>query len=882
MRETVKIHPRVQRALDRIGVPEEEKFTPDPFQIEALERLEEGDVVVSAPTGSGKTWIATSAITTMLGKSRKVWYATPLKALSNILYSDFGQLYGPERVGILTGDRKENSGAPVIVGTTEILRNQLYDSMHRGEDLEVDLVVLDEAHFLGDEDRGMVWEEVMIYLPPRIRMLLLSATIENGDEIAAWLENIRSVPCSVVSSFQRPVPLFPIFLLPHGEVVPLKDRRALFPAVRRFEEQDRKQKRRFRREAVPYGRIIAQLREMDLLPAVFFLKSRSDCNKALFTCRSYSGIGRGGLEDLESAIEEQLEAYPFLKDHPQLRYIRSCRVAAHHAGQLPYWKLLVERLMKGGHLEAIFSTSTVAAGVNFPARTVVILQSDRFNGREFEDLTASELHQMLGRAGRRGMDHIGFAVVVPGPFMDASLISKLLDSPPDPVLSRMRVSFSMVLNLLLSHTPEDIKDLFERSFAIYQGTPEVSGMERSLTKVKGRLEDRLDTTRCGSMDSLLDAILRKREIDRSLQSLENQLERDRSLFSGLSHIKRGRLFIHSSSKVYCALEDADPDERKVRAAPLKRGLRIKRGQVKFRNLHLERIIEILDKRLNIPEDADAEQVAAIIGDAAGRKYRRLRRDAPLDPVFQEALQALEEKRQSLIEESGGLPCADCANTGLCFGKKDPQLARMLEQAVNLSRTVARYKKRLWKDFLRHFDFIVREKYAGEDGVLTEDGIWASQLRLDQPLMVAEGIRKNAFPDHSPEILTGLMALFVAEKSGDIEERPTIRPEERELWTACARMLEAVEPLRLKKEHAGFDTPPMPFWSALTLHRWTQGWPWEQLVEASGLDEGILATLIYRTADHLRQMVGLQKTHPALSRSAEQAVSIILRDPVAPF
>jgi ATP-dependent RNA helicase HelY len=191
---SIRIHRNLRPILDRIRVPRPQPFTPDPFQLEALEALEQADVLVTAPTGAGKTYIAIKAIERTIQRGGKSWYASPLKALSNSKYEEFSGLFGADNVGILTGDRKENLQAPVIVGTTEILRNQLYDTMHRGEDLEEDLVVLDEAHFLGDEDRGVVWEEVFIYLPARVRLLMLSATIRNAQEICSWLEWLRSTP----------------------------------------------------------------------------------------------------------------------------------------------------------------------------------------------------------------------------------------------------------------------------------------------------------------------------------------------------------------------------------------------------------------------------------------------------------------------------------------------------------------------------------------------------------------------------------------------------------------------------------------------------------------------------------------------------------------
>lgn len=232
--------------LSGIGTPKPTPFKPDPFQLEALAALEFEDVLVTAPTGSGKTWIAQEEIRRLLESGKRAWYTTPLKALTNSKYAEFTEEFGADRVGILTGDRKENSNAPLIVGTTEIFRNQLFDALRGGQEVRVDLVVFDEAHYLADEDRGHVWEEAIILTPSRIRMLLLSATIGNAPEFASWIEELRGVRCGVVTRpGTRPVPLRAAFLMPNGRLVPLLTQQGKLNAeIAQLIEQEQKDGRR--------------------------------------------------------------------------------------------------------------------------------------------------------------------------------------------------------------------------------------------------------------------------------------------------------------------------------------------------------------------------------------------------------------------------------------------------------------------------------------------------------------------------------------------------------------------------------------------------------------------------------------------------------------
>lgn len=460
-----EIDPLLKSVLAQIGKPQPAPFVPDDFQKDALQAIEKTDCLVIAPTGSGKTWIAREAILSVLNKGGRTWYASPLKALTNSKWIEFSLHFDYENVGIITGDTKENTEAPIIVGTTEILRNQLYDAMHQGSDLNCDLVVLDEAHFLGDMDRGVVWEEVMTYLPVRVNLLLLSATIGNGEEIARWLTNIRKKRCVVIQEEKRPVPLHPLFLHPSGRLLPFLAGKRLSISVADFLKKD--SGKHFAGKRLPeYGGIIRVLERFNLLPAIFFLKSRAECDVALtakkvLTPLPYSAGFNDSLQDL-------LKRFPALQNHRQLKALQSFGIAAHHGGQLPAWKLFVEEMMNRGHLRVIFATSTIAAGVNFPARTIVLFNSDLFNGHDFQPMSATEFRQMTGRAGRRGQDKIGFMLAIPGRFMDIIHVRKLLFKAPEDILSQLKNDFAMVLNLLMSQTPVDIREIFERSLAAYQ------------------------------------------------------------------------------------------------------------------------------------------------------------------------------------------------------------------------------------------------------------------------------------------------------------------------------------------------------------------------------------------------------------------------------
>jgi superfamily II RNA helicase len=878
---TFRIYKSLRPVLDRIKTPEPVPFVPDPFQIEALREIEASDVLVTAPTGAGKTYIAVEAIDKVFRRGGRSWYASPLKALSNAKYQEFGEIFGPENVGILTGDRKENSHAPVVVGTTEILRNQLYDTMHRGEDVSIDLVVLDEAHYLGDADRGVVWEEVLIYLPPRVRLLLLSATILNGGEISKWLTWMRGSQCEWVAAYERPVPLFPLFLFPGGELAPLGTHRGLLPRIEKIDARSLP-----RSELAEVPKILDVLRHANLLPAIFFLKSRADCDKAVAFCQSAKVTKWQENPQFHETLEDLLEAYPFLRTHQHLSALESCRVGSHHGGQLPNWKLFLEKMMQAGNLDAIFSTSTIAAGVNFPARTVVIFQSDRFNGKDFMPLSATDLLQMTGRAGRRGMDEIGFVLVVPGQHQDPRLINELLKSPPDQIQSQIRVNFSMVLNLLLSHTPEEIRNLFVASFATFQNMSRDTRSINKLDAVRAELERYREQMGCGSLDALPEIRSGFSTAREQFRKMSKSLKR-RPGYGKLDHLGPGRIFFSQRGTPYICVAFPDFEYRNVEAVRLAYPVRTRRGRIRTHRVAFQRVREpsvLLD---TFPDPEEREEWEKLIARAADGEFRPIEipsgrlaeREGGEEPaavpddLVSRDLAATNERLQSY-------PCEKCSLFGPCQKETAHPFSSALRRYFHLFAKVDSAQEQLWRSFIKQYRLLQAEGYVDEDGRLTPDGMWSCKLRLDQPLLISEGIRRNVFPQDKPELLAALIAPFVMDrdKQGDVQLASFIW-KYPDLAKPFFQMLKQLQRLRDRLQAEGFETPPLPFWAVVTVYNWAQGLSWEQVREISGMDEGDLAMIILRTADHLRQIEALGETHPQLAATAGRGIRMLLREPV---
>ncbi|KAG9155533.1 hypothetical protein Leryth_009941 [Lithospermum erythrorhizon] len=516
-------------------------FRIDKFQRSAIQAFLRGSsVVVSAPTSSGKTLIAEAAAVATVAKGRRLFYTTPLKALSNQKFREFRDTFGEGNVGLLTGDSAINKDAPILIMTTEILRNMLYQSVGRvssdGGLLLVDVIVLDEVHYLSDISRGTVWEEIVIYCPKEVQLICLSATVANPDELAGWIGQIHR-KTELVTSSKRPVPLTWHFST-KTSLLPLLDEKGTGMNRRlslnylqldssgantyKNERLGRRNSRRreneehslskneinaMKRSQVPQViDTVWQLKSRDMLPAVWFIFSRKGCDAAVQYLQDCQLLDECEVSEVELAVKRFRKQYPdALRESSVKGLLRGA--AAHHAGCLPLWKSFIEELFQRGLIKVVFATETLAAGINMPARTAVISSLSKRGESGRIQLTSNELLQMAGRAGRRGIDIKGHAVLVQTPYEGPEDCCKLLFSGLEPLVSQFTASYGMVLNLLAgakiinklndSEKPsitragrslEEARKLVEQSFGNYVGSNVMLAAKEELAKIEKEIE----------------------------------------------------------------------------------------------------------------------------------------------------------------------------------------------------------------------------------------------------------------------------------------------------------------------------------------------------------------------------------------------------------
>ncbi|WP_167050938.1 DEAD/DEAH box helicase [Salinibacterium sp. ZJ77] len=783
--ETLSPSERYAAARSRARTPHLQRFREklpielDEFQIEACRSLEEGrSVLVAAPTGAGKTIVAEFAVHLALAEARaKVFYTTPMKALSNQKYSELAAEHGAENVGLLTGDTNINSGARVVVMTTEVLRNMLYAD----SDLLTDLayVVMDEVHYLADRFRGPVWEEVIIHLPRPVRMVSLSATVSNAEEFGDWLQAVRG-DTDVIVSERRPVPLEQHVLV-RGKLVELFDGAQdpgapprVNPELTRLAVTGgrggsgtyrgpnpgrRDTRGGFQRDRVDRPHVVRTLQDRHLLPAIFFVFSRNGCDQAVEQVLRSDVVltERWERDEIRHLVEERCAG---LRDEDLgvLGYYGwreglERGVAAHHAGMIPTFKEVVEELFQRKLLKVVFATETLALGVNMPARTVVLEKLEKFNGEARVPITAGEYTQLTGRAGRRGIDVEGHSVIQWLAGLDPQAVASLASRRTYPLNSSFRPTYNMAVNLIEQFGRERTRRVLESSFAQFQADRAVVDLARKVREQEKSLAGYAEAMTCHLGDFSEYSAIR-----RELADLERKQARNQDSSRG-DRERRQRRIVDLRRRMKQHPCHACND-REAHARWAERWWRLKRDTDRIRSQVRGRtgaVAQVFDRITELLLDLDylsRDENGEVVVTAAGRQLRRIYGDRDLlvaeclrsgiwngvdAPTLAALASALvyEPRREDAIER--GLPRGRfrdvfSATEDIWVRLSDAEQERRLPETAPLSASLA-LATHLWAGGAR-LDAVLRDTdLAAGDFVR-----WMKQIvdLLDQISIVGDG------------------------------------------------------------------------------------------------------------------------------------------------
>jgi ATP-dependent RNA helicase HelY len=506
-------------------------FPLDSFQIAGCHSLEDGHgVLVAAPTGAGKTIVGEFAAFLAIATGKKCFYTAPIKALSNQKYSDFKEMFGEEKVGLLTGDTSVNSEAQILVMTTEVLRNMIYANSHTLRNLQ--FVVMDEVHYLADKFRGAVWEEILIHLPETIQVASLSATVSNAEEFGDWLGAVRG-NTDVIVSETRPVPLYQHVLFGNRLLDLFVDEGKVNPEIVRLEKESHRKipghhaaqrghggNWQSKTQLTPTSKIlnraevIARLDREGLLPAITFIFSRNACSAAVHQCVQ-AGIRLTNAEERAQIREVVFRATANIPEEDLVVLDFSSwldglerGIAAHHAGLLPSFKETVEELFQRGLVKCVFATETLALGINMPARTVVLEKLMKWNGESHVSISPGEFTQLTGRAGRRGIDIEGNAVILWNKEIDSGSVAGLASTRTYPLKSSFKPTYNMTINLISRFGAERARTSLESSFAQYQADKAVVGLARQIKRNQGAISELMKDMNCHQGDFIEYAAIR--------------------------------------------------------------------------------------------------------------------------------------------------------------------------------------------------------------------------------------------------------------------------------------------------------------------------------------------------------------------------------------
>jgi ATP-dependent RNA helicase HelY len=856
-------------------------FPLDPFQVDAIEALDQGaSVLVAAPTGAGKTVVAEYAIERALEAGRKCFYTTPLKALSNQKFGDFVAAYGAPTVGLLTGDNTINGEAPIVVMTTEVLRNMLYERSDTLDGLQT--VVMDEVHYLQDPYRGAVWEEVLIHLPASVAVACLSATISNAEEFGDWIGTLRGTTRVVIEE-KRPVPLehhylvgrrlHPMHVEQQGVLVPN-------PYVVTLDQQETRVRSAGRRDGgrgrgpgrawVPRREdVVEVLDDAGMLPAIYFVFSRAGCDKSVRWLRE-AGVRLTTREEARR-IRDRAEARAAWIDEGDLEALgfeafvdaAAAGIAAHHAGMLPVFKETVEELFEAGLIKVVFATETLSLGINMPAKTVVIEDLWKFQGERHELLTPGEDTQLTGRAGRRGIDALGHAVVVYQRQVPFERVAGLAATRTYDLRSSFRPSYNMAVNLVRNYTREQAHQMLNSSFAQFLADRGVVALERARERDREALAGYRANLICHLGDfeeywALKREARRLREADRRT----HERERDAVVRTALSKLRPGDVIAVPRAKrggslaVVLAVRDGRPtvltDDRS------------------FFRLSAHDFAEAPRPltRIQLPRSGSARSaryrrdVAATLTSLHVRPHRDGGERAS-DP-------AVEREAARLDAKAREHPCHRCPERR--SHERWAERADKLEQQI---RGVERRIRLRTETLARRFDRVLRvlEALAYVDGwSLTEKGRRLTRIYGEGDLLVGEALEAGVLDGLSASEVAALVSTVVYE-SRERTPLPGIMPTAalasgyerlQGLWRQIRRAEDAEEVQLCRELDPGFAGP---------VDAWADGAALEDVLDETEMAPGDFVRNCKQLIDLLRQIEDVAPPPvQATARAARQAVS----------
>jgi ATP-dependent RNA helicase HelY len=874
-------------ALSRADFIARLDFELDLFQVRALDALDGGcSVVVAAPTGSGKTVVAEYAVAKALGEGKKAFYTTPLKALSNQKYGDLLRLYGVEQVGLLTGDNAINGDAPIVVMTTEVLRNMIYAGSGALEGLRY--VVLDEVHYLQNAYRGPVWEEVIIHTPQSVDLVCLSATVSNAEELADWIATVRGATTPVIED-RRPVDLHNLYLLGDRS----SERLLLFPtfvdgrANAEVAALDAKGFRGTGQRGRPRGRlftprraeVVDLLNENDMLPAIYFIFSRAGCDEAVNQCM------REGLRLTTPEERRQVraiaEAHVDALSDEDLRALDytgwlgglEAGLAAHHAGLIPPFKEAVEACFAEGLVKAVFATETLSLGINMPARSVVIEKLTKFTGERHEFLTPGEYTQLTGRAGRRGIDDVGYAVVLWSPFVPFDQVAGLAGTRTYALTSSFRPTYNMAANLVRRYQPAVAHHLLNLSFAQYRADSDVVRLEAQLERTRAALTESRQAASCerGDVEEYR-ALLRVSETSaRPRPSMTTEV------LGALDRVKPGDVLIVPGRK--------GGGRVAVLTTARRRG-----GDLRLRAIRPDRKLVSLGPRdfpapprplarveLPFPYAPHSSTFQRHVASALGAVRLRedwLGGDGDDRPGGRRRSRA--EDAQAKAEEAAGHPVASCPELR--------QHVRAAERADRLARDAERLERRIrgrTESLARQFDRVLRvlEAWGYVDGwSLTAAGERLAGLYHEADLLVVECLEQGLLGGLRPSELAALVSVFTFEARGPGAVAPAFPTQPmRERWGRIDRL---ASELNDAEDAAGLPMTrrPDPGFAALAF-AWAAGDELAAIIADEEISGGDFVRNVKQLIDLLRQLAEIAPAEE-IRRAARTASDRLFRGVVA--